>query len=324
MQPKSDENQLGHRRAIFLSSNDSIDNNSSIYTKCLSTPTITEEYQYIALNIATIANSNIYTVQNDVNEKVHFDFEYYYVNDSDIANWTKPETVLTGPRTNTVTITIKQDYYSGEDLLIFLTNEILYKLTYENVVGEMPIPAINTTQDKTWNYMITPYNKEKIIDWYDKTVSRLRLKFNLYTHFGNYIITKIKMRMPNLFGRLLGSNKIDDEIILYKTENPYTSFSSYLYFCEHQFPLTPSLLWCNIIQVRCDWVNNNENSSVLANIPIADILNNNITWINPQLEWSTKKMQFHDYQKIRIQLSNENGYAIDLTNVPFQLEIIIY
>lgn len=315
MQPKDSNNALAYRRHLFLTTSDYDKNYSDRWNRCINTPTITEKYQYMSLISAVIPN-NINTVQNEVNDHILLHFEWHnYINIADKYNFDKHFNNY-----RDIDLAIPQGNYTGKQLLEFLGNR-LRSILWSNIA-----PNIHPDVDEDPSHAdITQLKDDKtdIIHFIDGE-NRLQIDFKYFTHCGNNYITKFTIEFPNLAYKLYGLDSANKEIQVFSMDPQIAidldKFTDYTI----QLPNQPSLIWVTFIQIRCDWVNNDQNSSVLANIPVTDITKEYITFTNPQVEWTAKKMKYHEYQRMKIALSNEDGYALDIKNLPVYFEVILY
>lgn len=322
MQPKDSNNNLADRRSLFLSSAD-VDTSIKVdkWTRCINTPTITEKYQYMSLISAVIQN-NIYTVQEEVNDHIFCSFTWYECINPAKENWGDKSNQI-GPFYTVYDIKLDQRKYTGKELIKILNDKLL-RLDFQMASKRNPYPI---DEDEIGNdrFIRKPDNGNDIIHFMDTSENRLEFEYKIISHYGKLYFTSFDIVFPDLSYKLFGVDGNSKTISMYHTEHQENAYF-YKTFENHlvQLPNQPSLIWCTFIQIRCDWVNSGENSMVLANIPITDINSEYITYTNPQVEWTAKKMQYHEYQRMNLRLSQEDGYAIDIKNIPFYFEVILY
>lgn len=322
MQPKESENILSDKRALFLSSSD-IDYSVKVdkWTKCINTPTITEKYQYMSLISAVIQN-NIYTIQDEVNNHIFFSFTYYECKNPKKENWSDPSN-HTGPYYHMYDITIPQRNYSGKELIEILNHELL-TMTFQKATTRNPSP-IDADDIPHERFIQKPDNGKDIIHFMDTSENRLEFEYKIVSHYGLVYFTSFEIIFPDLAYKLFGADQNSKSITMFKSTNPLQEYQEKEFYNRIvQLPNQPSLTWCTFIQIRSDWVNSGENSMVLANIPVTDITSPYISFTNPQVEWTSKRMQYHEYQRMKIKITQEDGYAIDLKNISFYFEVILY
>lgn len=316
MQPKSANNILTNRRHLFLSTSDFDRAYSDRWTRCITTPTIDEQYQYISLISAVIPNT-IYTIQNEVNDQIilHFEWNNYY-NAKDIHNF---DTHF--HHSKDINISIPQRNYTGKEIL---------KIVEEKLIAIKWLDINSSAQphiDEDPSHM-TPIQKiddqTDMFHFVNSGENVLEMSLKYFTHCGNNYITKLVIEFPNLAYKLFGADSMNKQIQVFSVSQEIAVDMSEFTPTTVTFPNQPSLLWVQFIQLRCDWVNKEHNSMVLSNIPITDTTKDFISFTNPQIEWTTKKMQYHDHHRMKISLSNEDGYALDIKNLPVYFEVILY
>lgn len=320
MQNKTNQ-VIPSRRCIYLSSDDMAEPMPDKWTRVINTPDIDERYRYVSLINATIPNK-IPTIQDEVNNKWSIEFEWF--------EWdresSRPPPGYSDWHKIIKEYTLEEKNYTGDEILNYF-NDIFRSFTFTSLIPE----SINTTpyqNDKNqiiWELDDNGVKTEtpgNAINFYK---DKIHLKFcaEVQIRYGHFYISTFAIHMPNRISYLLGINKMNyhyDFFRRFVDQNGSTASKQPILVFEGQ----PSVVWLQVVQIRSDWVNSDENSNVLANIPITKNDDTYITFTNPQIDYTSRKMQTHHHTRMKIKLTNQDGYTIDLSTLPIYFEFLIY
>lgn len=91
------------------------------------------------------------------------------------------------------------------------------------------------------------------------------------------------------------------------------------------FPFRPTIIWVNSITIRMDIVNIEKDSHVLDSIPVTNPELPFITYQNYDIFNTSKKFNnTYNNGQISIQITQQNGYELNLDNIEFCLSIVVF
>lgn len=318
---------VSNHRVYYLSSdmiNESSGTNSSNkYRKTLTLNSFDEDYSHVSLLHAVIPNS-FPTIQEDVNDTFIFVFslgtsEYYKYQ-------------LHPQRTSiSVELRFNPGFYSEEQILTQI-NDAIKKLKYSDF-GFSEDTWLTT--DNLNFPIISDEGSFLELDNYDKDqTNHLQVANQMNVIYNdNYAllwINKIEIITKDLSYKILGIPK-SNYYLCYDNFTPENiSKGSGVKTMKVQFPFNhlpyrPTLSWVSSISIRLDIVNIIEDSNVLENIPVTDPECAYITYQNNDILNTSKKFNnTYNNGQINIQITQQNGYELNLDNIEFTLDIVVF
>lgn len=298
-----------NHRVYYLNSDMVVnDNHNNKFKKTLKLQSFDEDYTHVSLLHAVIPNS-FPTIQEEANEYYEF---LFHLGIGENAPHVENQIV-------SIKIKIPEGFYEERDILDIL-NENMKQIKYtdfglsqdvsifENMTNFLSIDDktchIKTTNERMnvmYNMDGKPYYWIKEIDILSRDLGYkvLGIPKNNYFVCFNWI-------PPNDLGA--------SGIVIKPVQYPHC-----------QLPNRPSLIWVNAISIRMDIVNIIQDSHVLENIPVVDPTAQFITYQNNDILNSSKKFNnTYNNGYIEIQITQQNGYEINLDNIEFSLDIVVF
>lgn len=285
------------------------------YHRTIRVPNVDEQYTNISLLSASISNS-FPTIQKDINDKYKI-----------IA---KGKTFQLQMQTGEIleeesfisdnTFNIPLGYYSEDEILTLINDNFdkLTNTTHRIILG---------TDDNDPSQILSINRQKKL---------QLDYKINYIYKYSEmqdpqkYVwIEDINIELPENIYKLFGAEQSNENINIWNKPFPHSVQSSEIGGATsedllYKFPCRPTLISCSQLQIRFDTVNQEEDSNVLAYIPIEKFSEPYIVFINPNPKLTARRIGYHQNDLIRVSLSQEDGYGIELNEVIMILEVLIF
>lgn len=294
------------------------------YHKTLSLPSFEEDYTHVSLLHAVIPNS-FPTIQQDTNDTFEFVFTIGWNKDYGIE-----EPLL---KTISKSLKIEEGFYDETQILHQINNNIR-DLKYNDFgIGDY------TKEPGKIVYVIEGQGDLFELDNYDDNQTcHIQVANNMNVIFYRktpcYWIEKLEIFTKDLSYKILGIPKnnyylcFSDYQLSDKpdNDNPDTYIDVLPYFFPFtKLPFRPTLVWVSSISIRLDIVNIIEDSNVLENIPVTDPELPFITYQNNDILNTSKKFNStYTNGRINIQITQQNGYELNLDNIEFNLDIVVF
>lgn len=316
MQKKQDFNNI--ERTIYINSKD--------YDKALPydefhrtirVPNLDERYSNISLLSASISNT-FPTIQKEINDAFILQLEGYksYIN------------AATGEISNLTFTTYKEEvkidlgYYNQEDMLEELEMDFQSEL---EIVKEQIIYKVNEQTD------MFSLNRSNKLEMNFKVQYLFALDDEPSNEINFFWIRSLKLIMPNGLYKLMGGDHIDYTCEIFdmpikQNEITVANVTNGLFLdpCSFTFPCRPSLLTCTELQVRLDTVNADQDSNILAYIPLEKFQEGYIVCHNLYPKLTAKRIGYHQNDLVVLSLSQEDNFAISLDEVTIVLEVLVF
>lgn len=301
-----------NRRTLYLSS-DRKNNKSTDYNICIDVPDLRNyNLKKVALISASIQN-NFLTIQaNDTN---NYFTMYYLIAMRDGQDF--------GGVWGNVRYEIPEGYYNEKQLLDKI-NELVKATTLEDI----------NIQNRNQGTVLDKYKNLKVFERDEQPFYYVKGDTSNCLHFGNHqyidytnsnpqfgqyvMIQEIRIIMNNLSFRLFGGKEADQDLQLSCSIN-----MSDIVF-DYTFPYVNTLQWVSALQIRFSFINGTEDSKVLYQIPIRDFTQPYISFVNPEIIASAKPLAGTLHYMVEIQITNQDGYEINLRDVVFNLDILLF
>lgn len=310
------------------------DTQSTKYKKVLRLTSFDDDYTDISLKDAVIPNS-FPTIQEDTN-----DYFYYILTLEINSNYEK--SYVFQKDSMVISVKIPEGFYT-QDQLIDIMNQNLINiklkdflprnegdlLTQEDLdmnmfVGNTIFELDNTDDNQTnhlqinckTNVLYSPAlqsdHYSEPICWISKLqifTSNLSYKYFGISKDGYYDCFSLEhntlFRPSNIKGIIQKWNEFDLPLVI--------------------FPFRPTIIWVNSITIRMDIVNIEKDSHVLDSIPVTNPELPFITYQNYDIFNTSKKFNnTYSNGQITIQITQQNGYELNLDNIEFCLTIIVF
>lgn len=286
-----------NQRVLYLTSTMQDYRLSTDYKVVLQLPDL-KNYKFKKISLISCMIPNLFLTFQGNNTNNEFSIEYV------ICLYENDYQTIRKRITKTINYEIKEGYYdSSEEDILKVINDTLMQTT----VGDLT----NEENNKTPLYVKPP------IHFNTQDPHSHTLQFDAYFNLPPmWIMNEITFTLKNLFYRIIGGKRENEEIILNKDED-MPIYNHYIY----TFPEVPNAIWVNSVQIRFSIVDGSEDSNIVANIPITDSTQDFISYINPQIEENAKTVSSNINTLMEVQLTNQDGYEIKMKDYNFDIKL---
>lgn len=295
-------------------------NSSNKYRKTLTLNSFDEDYNYISLLHAVIPNS-FPTIQQEVNDLFIFVFT---------IGWRKnildDQPLRSSIRTE---VKIEEGFYD-ETQILKLINQHISNLNYNDFgiqsYADEPDEIVSIVQGREDLFQLDSIDENQTN--HIQAINKMNVIYAKSEPV--YWIEKLEIVTKDLSYKILGIPK-NNYYVCFQNYKPIDLPDSNIEsIVSSAFPFThlpyrPTLAWVSSISIRLDIVNIIEDSNVLENIPVLDPDSIYITYQNNDILNTSKKCNttFTNGQ-INIQITQQNGYELNLDNIEFTLDIVVF
>lgn len=289
------------------------------YRKTLKLQSFDEDYTHVSLLHAVIPNS-FPTIQEEVNDTFSFVFTLGW---RELYEMDRPKQEIIS-----INVKIPEGFYD-ESQILKLINTSIHDLTYNQFgIGsytEDPDAIVPIIQGRGDLFELDNYD--------DNQTNHLQVKNKMNVicvkNKPVYWIKKLEIITKDLSYKILGIPR-NNYYVCFDNFKPDIDSENEIDILQVQFPFKqlpyrPTLVWVSAVSIRLDIVNIMEDSNVLENIPISDPDCTFITYQNNDILNTSKKFN-NTYCNgyITIQITQQNGYELNLDNIEFNLDIVVF